>query len=573
MSDANRRLAGILAADVVGYSAMVGKDEPGTLARVRTLRTDLIEPVATTYGGRLFKTTGDGFLIAFASAVQALSCAIAIQERLNSEPEGLRLRIGVHQGEVVEEGDDLLGDGVIIAARLEPLAAPGGICISARVREDAAGKMALEVDDLGTPELKGIAGKIQVLRVRLGTVERPALPLPDKPSVAVLAFTNMSGDPEQEYFSDGIADDIITELSRSHSLFVIARNSSFTYKGRAVDVRQIARELGVRYVVEGGVRRSGTRVRVTAQLIDAGTGNHIWAERFDRALEDVFEVQDEITVAVVTAIQPVVSDAEQRRSLRKPPEALTAWEAYQRGLWHVRKADAEGNARARDFFQRSITIDPSFAPAYAATATSYITDGAVFAVRPFQEALELGVEWARKAVEFDSADAEAHAVLAWAVSANDRVDAFERATLALSLNPNSALAHYVKGGMLVFNDHSAEGRAALLTALRLSPHDSKSVIVQTVVGISYYFERDYDRALLSIQRALSLNPTYPLPRRWLAASLGQLGRADEAREALEDALRQSPRSFELYVRDCPPWFRPEDHGHMLDGLRKAGWQG
>ena len=258
MSEANRRLAGILAADVVGYSAMVGTDEPATLARVRTLRTDLIEPVAATHGGRLFKTTGDGFLIAFASAVQALRCAIAIQERLRSEPDGLRLRIGVHQGEVVAEGDDLLGDGVIIAARLEPLAEPGGICISARVREDAAGKMALEVDDLGTPELKNIAAKIQVFRVRLGMPERPALPLPDKPSIAVLAFTNMSGDPEQEYFSDGIADDIITELSRNRSLFVIARNSSFTYKGRAVDMRQVARELGVRYVLEGSVRRSGS---------------------------------------------------------------------------------------------------------------------------------------------------------------------------------------------------------------------------------------------------------------------------------------------------------------------------
>src|SRR5262249_50240028 len=241
MGDANRRLAGILAADVVGYSAMVGKDEPGTLARVRTLRTDLIEPLAANYGGRLFKPAGDGFLAAFASAVEALRCAVTIQERLNSEPAGLRLRIGVHQGEVVAEGDDLVGDGVIIAARLEPLAAPGGICISARVGEDAAGKMALEVDALGTPELKNIAAKVHVFRVRLGTAERPTLPLPDKPSIAVLAFINMSGDPEQEYFCDGIADDIITELSRIRWLFVIARNSSFTYKGRAIDIRHVAR--------------------------------------------------------------------------------------------------------------------------------------------------------------------------------------------------------------------------------------------------------------------------------------------------------------------------------------------
>jgi adenylate cyclase len=337
MDDANRRLAGILAADVVGYSAMVGTDEPATLARVRTLRTDIIDPVAAEHGGRLFKTTGDGFLAAFASAMQALRCAIAIQERLRAEPDGLRLRIGVHQGEVVAEGDDLLGDGVIIATRLEPLAEPGGICISGRVREDAAGKIALEVDDLGTPELKNIAAKVHVFRVRIGTPERPALPLPDKPSIAVLAFTNMSGDPEQEYFSDGIADDIITELSRNHSLFVIARNSSFTHRGRAVDIRQVARELGVRYVLEGSVRRGGERVRVNAQLIDAETGNHIWAERYDRDLAEMFAVQDEITLAVTRAIGTVVAVAEQRRALRRPHRSLTAWEAYQRGLWHLMK--------------------------------------------------------------------------------------------------------------------------------------------------------------------------------------------------------------------------------------------
>jgi len=304
MDDANRRLAGILAADVVGYSAMVGKDEPATLARVRTLRTDVIEPLAASYGGRLFKTTGDGFLAAFASAVQALRCAIAIQERLNSEHDGLRLRIGVHQGEVVAEGDDLLGDGVIIAARLEPLAEPGGVCISARVREDATGKMALEVDDLGTPELKNIAANVQVFRVRLGSAERPPLPLPDKlpppdkPSIAVLAFTNMSGDPEQEYFADGVADDIITELAHVRSLFVIARNSSFAYRGRAVDVRQIANELGVRYILGGSVRRGADSLRITAQLVDAETGSHLWAHRYDRPLHDLFVLQDEIALTV-----------------------------------------------------------------------------------------------------------------------------------------------------------------------------------------------------------------------------------------------------------------------------------
>ena len=281
MSAEKRRLAGILAADVVGYSAMVATDEPATLACVRALRAEIIEPAAAAHDGRLFKTMGDGFLLEFASAVQALRCAIAIQTTLNAQTDGLRLRIGVHQGEVVPEGDDLLGDGVIVAARLEPLAEPGGIVISSRVKEDAAGKMALEVDDLGEPELKNCAAKIRAYRVRLAAPAaapvQAVLALPDKPSVAVLPFQNMSGDPEQEYFADGMVEEIITALSRIRWLFVIARNSSFTYKGRAVDIKQVGRELGVRYVLEGSVRKGGDRVRITAQLIDAITGTHVWA--------------------------------------------------------------------------------------------------------------------------------------------------------------------------------------------------------------------------------------------------------------------------------------------------------
>src|SRR6478752_2788651 len=322
MGEVNRRLAGILAADVVGYSAMVGADEPGTLAHVRALRTDVIEPLAATHGGRLFKTTGDGFFVDFASAVQALRCAIAIQDKLRAQTDGLRLRIGVHQGEVVAEGDDLLGDGVIIAARLEPLAEPGGICISSRVREDAAGKMALEVDDLGEPELKNIAAKIRVLRVRLSAAERPPLPLPDKPSLVVLPFQNMSGDPEQEYSADGMVEEITTALARVGSLFVIARNSAFTYKGRAVDVRHVGRELGVRYVLEGSVRKAGSRVRITGELVEAATGTHRWADRFDGTLEHVFELQDRVAANVAGAIEPNLRAAEVVRAQRKPTGSL-----------------------------------------------------------------------------------------------------------------------------------------------------------------------------------------------------------------------------------------------------------
>ena len=329
MGEVNRRLAGILAANVVGYSAMVGADEPGTLARVRALRADVIEPFAATHGGRLFKTTGDGFFLEFASSVQALRSAIAIQESLRAQTNDLRLRIGIHQGEVVPEGDDLMGDGIIIAARLEPLAEPGGICISSRVREDASGKMALEVDDLGEPALKNIAAKIRVFRVRLSDAERPALPLPDKPSLVVLPFQNMSGEPEQEYFADGMVEEITTGLSRIRSLFVIARTSAFTYKGRAVDVRQVGRELGVRYVLEGSVRKAGSRVRITGQLVEAATGMHLWADRFDGTLEDVFDLQDQVTANVVAAIEPNLRNAEIRSEERRVgKECRSRWSPY-----------------------------------------------------------------------------------------------------------------------------------------------------------------------------------------------------------------------------------------------------
>src|SRR5215469_3248909 len=470
MDDANRRLAGILAADVVGYSAMIGKDEPGTLARVRALRTDLIEPLATEHGGRVFKTTGDGFLAEFASAVQALRCAVAVQERLNSEPDGLRLRIGVHQGEVVADGDDLLGDGVIIAARLEPLADPGGICISARVHEDAAGKMALEVDDLGTPELKNIAAKVQVFRVRLSPAERPAaLPLPDKPSIAVLAFTNMSGDPEQEYFADGIAEDIITALSRYPSLFVIARNSCFTYKGRAAEVRQVGRELGVRYVLEGSLRKAANRIRVTAQLVETETGKHVWAERYDRDLADIFAVQDEISEAVTIAIAPAIAEAERQRAMRKPPDNLDAWAAYQRGLWHLGNATANDYKLAENFFRQALDLDRNFPDSYCALATANLRS-ADYQGRGLPEALSSAEVLARRAVALDGADAEGRSRLANALyRQGDYEGGLAEAELALSISPNLADAHGERGAALIFSGRPKEGVTVSERCIRLDP--------------------------------------------------------------------------------------------------------
>jgi adenylate cyclase len=366
-----RRLAAILAADVSGYSRLIGADEEGTLARLKAHRNDLIDPKIAEDGGRLVKTTGDGLLVEFASVVDALRCATEIQaamtERNATVPADSRIefRIGIHQGDIVVEDGDIFGDGVNIAARLEGLAEPGGICVSARVQEDATGKLDLAFDDIGEQQLKNISRPVRVFRiapkrVAQASVLSAALTLPDKPSLAVLPFTNMSADPEQEFFADGIAEDVITALSRYPSLFVIARNSSFTYKGRAVDIKQVGRELGVHYLLEGSLRKAGSRVRVTAQLVEAETGKHVWAERYDRDLADIFSVQDEITEAVTIAIAPAIADAELHRAMRKPPGSLDAWASYQRGLWHMSRASAEDNALAETFFQQAIDLDPKF---------------------------------------------------------------------------------------------------------------------------------------------------------------------------------------------------------------------
>jgi adenylate cyclase len=359
-----RRLAAILAADVVGYSRLVGIDEEGTLAALKALRKSLIDPKITEHRGRIVKNTGDGALVEFASAVDAVRCAVEIQREMGDPtiiPQDRRIefRIGINIGDIVIEEGDIFGDGVNIAVRLESIAAPGGVCISEDVYRQVRGKFDATFEDIGEQKLKNIVQPVRVYRVRIGgsagasTGEHSAnLPLPDKPSIAVLAFQNMSGDAEQEYVADGIAEDIITALSKSRWLFVIARNSSFTYKGRAVDIKQIGRELGVRYVLEGSVRKSGNRVRITGQLVEAATGVHLWAERYDRDLTDIFAVQDEITESVASAIEPAMAQAERLRVSRKPPDSLVAWEAYHRGLWHFLKQEPSENDQAKIFFQR-----------------------------------------------------------------------------------------------------------------------------------------------------------------------------------------------------------------------------
>jgi adenylate cyclase len=471
--------------------------------------------------------------------------------------------------------------------RLQAECPSGSVCVSRAVREQVRGLADLAFEALGPLNLKNVARPIEafVLRADASTVNRSlelalvhgtggTLPLPDKPSIAVLAFTNMSSDPEQEYFSDGIADDIITELSRSRSLFVIARNSSFSYKGQAVDVRRIARELGVRYVLEGSVRRSGNRMRVVAQLIDAETGNHIWAERYDRDVSEVFTLQDEITAAVVTAIVPAVADAELRRVLRKPPESLGAWEAYQRGLWHSGKAKANDVVEGQHLFERAIYLDAGFAAAHVALSRVFFCQAVVFGTLEFDEGMRLAGEQAREAVALDPSDPEGQAHLAWwRVALGQGEQALEALSPAVAYNPNSTWANGVKGIILVSLGRRFDGRAALLTAMRLNPRDLSAAVFLGWVTNSYYLDGDYPRAVTAAHTVIERYPDYAVIYRWLAAALGQLDRRDEAREALQRAIELSPKSFELHVRSRPAWQRREDYEHSLDGLRKAGWQG
>jgi adenylate cyclase len=512
---------------------------------------------------------------------------VPVHDRDQPPDRAIRFRVGINIGDAIADGTDLHGDAVNVAARLQAECPPGGICVTRPVRDYMQGRLDLAFEQLGALNLKNIAQPTEAFVLRLeaaatapksferslihGTGE--ALPLPDRPSIAVLAFDNMSGDPDQEYFSDGIAEDIITDLSRSRSLFVIARNSSFSYRGHAVDVKQIARELGVRYVVEGSVRRSGNRIRVTAQLIDAETGNHIWAERYDRGVADVFAVQDEITTAVTTAIHPAVADAELRRVLRKPPESLGAWEAHQHGLWHVSKYNAADNEQAIEYFHRAIARDESFAPAYVALATAYHESGQSFALRPLDDAIRLAGMWAHRAAVIDPQDAEVQAALGSVEQISGRPDdARNCGSLALSINPNSPRANSFMGSLLLFNGQPAEGRNYILTALRLSPRDPRSGHFLNQIAVSYYYERNYAGAAEAARRTIGRYPDHPMPYRWLAAALGQLGQAEAAREALHGATSISPKVFDLFVRSRVPWHRPEDYEHMLDGLRKAGWQ-
>jgi TolB-like protein/class 3 adenylate cyclase len=483
---ATRRLAAILAADVAGYSRLIGADEEGTLNRLRSIRADLIDPKIAEHRGRIVKTTGDGLLVEFASVVNALRCATewqrSIAEHNTVVPQGDRIefRIGVHQGDIVVEDEDILGDGVNVAARLEALAEPGGICVSARVQEDAAGRLDLTFEDIGEQTLKNIARSVRVYQVRLAGMESkptaaptqstPTLAVPDKPSIAVLPFQNMSNDPDQEYFADGMVEEIITALSRIRWLFVIARNSSFSYKGQSPDVKQVGRELGVRYILEGSVRKGGNRVRITAQLIEAATGTHLWADRFDGSLEDVFDLQDKVAISIAGVIEPALQVAETRRSAERPTNDLTAYDLYLRARPIFLSSGKQGIIAALELLEQAIARDPNYGPALGLAAVCH-----THLVGTFPEDLEAnrrkGIDRAQHALRVagDDPGVLADAALTLGVFGEEIGAMTALVDRALGLNPSYARGWYVKALLNLWAGRLDDAIENIETSLRLSP--------------------------------------------------------------------------------------------------------
>jgi len=574
-----RRLAAILAADVVGYSRLMGVDEEGTLAALKSCRHELFDPKVAQYQGRIFKTTGDGALVEFASVVDAVRCALDIQrataERNTDIPEDRRIefRIGINIGDIIVDNDDVYGDGVNVAARIEPLAEPGAICLSDSAFQQIKGKLSLNATDMGEQQLKNIAQRIHVYGIHFdGQQTRAALSLPDKPSVAVLPFQNMSGDPEQEYFADGMVEDIITGLSRIKWLFVIARNSTFTYKGRAVDVKQVGRELGVRYVLEGSVRKAAGRVRVTGQLIDSSTGTHLWADRFEGTLEDIFDLQDKVTASVVGAIAPQLEAAEMERARRKPTESLDAYDYFLRGMASLYERNKEAITEALRLFYKAIELDPNFASAYGMAAWCYawrkINGWTSDRAQEIAETARL----ARRAAELGPDDAVALSRAAHAVGfvVGDINSSVTFADRALVLNPNLAGAWYASGWIRVWRgepevaiDHFAHG-------MRLSPLDPNMIGMQGGTAFAHFIAGRYDDASNWAQKGLWQQANYQTLLIIAPASDALGGRLAEARQALAHLRELNPELRVSNIKDWAPFSRPENLARLEDGLRKAG---
>jgi adenylate cyclase len=575
-----RRLAAILAADIAGYSRLMGADEVGTAQALREHR-GAADPLIGEHGGRIVKTTGDGLLIEFGSVVGAVECALGLQrlaaERNAGTPAERRMewRIGVHLGDVLIEGDDILGDGVNIAARLEGIAEPGGICISDDAFRQVRGKVEAEFADIGEQSLKNIVRPLHVYRVRSSSAARQAislpaaLPLPDKPSIAVLPFANLSGDPEQEYFADGMVEEIITALSRIRWLFVIARNSTFTYKGQPVDVKQVGRELGVRYVLEGSVRKAGNRVRISGQLIDAQTGAHLWADRFDGSLEDIFELQDRVASSVAGAIEPRLRFAEIDRARRKPTRSLDAYDLYMRAEAQGYKRTREGIAEAVRLLHTALELDPEYSLAMARIGSWRLFQRGRDWIAVAGPEVEEGVRLARQALAGARDDPQvlelAGAVLATLADENETgLTAIDQ---AIVLNPNLSLAFSHRA--LVLNRLGRHDAAivAAQQAVRLSPQDPTAYVSYQQLAIAHLADGRYDEALAWVERALGDNAGSPALRLKLSLC-GHLGRLEEARRLLREI--EPPPTIARNRIGWSRWGSAEFLARLIEGLRKAG---
>jgi adenylate cyclase len=576
-----RRLAAILVADVVGYTRLMGEDEAGTLAALKAHRAEFIEPKIAEHKGRLIKLMGDGALVEFASVIDALTCAAEVQsgmaERNQKAADGPRIifRIGVNLGDVIVEGDDLYGDGVNVAARLEGMAEPGGICISAKVYDEVKNKLTLAYVDLGEQKVKNVADPIRVYLIlperpaaerKSGADEIPALA--DKPSIAVLPFDNMSGDPEQEFFVDGITEDIITTLSKIPDLFVIARNSTFTYKGTAIDVKQVAEELGVRYLVEGSVRKAGMRVRITAQLIDATTGNHRWAERYDRDLSDIFALQDEMAREIVTAVDVELTEGEQIRVWREGAGDPVAYEHFSRGRDYFSRSTRKALDQARVELEKALALNPQFAAAHAYLGWTHAVAAWWRLSEDVDASRQAAREAADRALSLDEAQPDALVVKAYLhILTGEYEQALDAAERAASQNPNNADVHNVLAIVRNYSGDPEEALVASRHALRLSPRMSYNLLE---LGHAFCLLERYDEAIAPLRQLLADRPYWQSARALIVVALVGLDSIEEARKQAEEMLKISPGFSLNSWAEMHPYKNSADRKCYLDGLRRAG---
>ena len=621
--DFKRKLTAILSADVKGYSRLMGEDDEATVRTITAYR-EIITDVVQKYRGRVVDSPGDNILAEFASVIDAVSSGVAIQQELKTknadlpEERKMEFRIGVNLGDVIHEDERIYGDGVNVAARVESLADPGGVCVSGTVFDQIESKLPLGYEFLGEQSVKNISKPVRIYKaltdpeavgkvigeqrvaprrgqrvalavvtllllivgglliwrtafppVQVASVEKMAFPLPDKPSIAVLPFDNLSGDPEQEYFSDGLTEEIISSLSRVPKLFVIARNSTFTYKGKPVKVQQVSEELGVRYILEGSVRKGGNKIRITAQLIDALNGHHLWAEQYDRNLDDIFAVQDEITIKIITAMQVKLTKGEEVKAASKGTSNLDAYLKCLQANEYIHRLNPESNALGKQLAEEAIALDPEYAWAYYAQARSHMVDVWLGTSKSPKDSIAKAIELVQKAIVLNDTYAEAHGLLGFLFSMTKQHDkAVTEAEKAVALNPNSALAHFYLGKTLTFAGRWEESLPEYKIAIRLNPIPPNNHLWS--LGLSYAYTEQSEEAIKWCEKAVRQEPNDLLARMMMTVVYSLSGREEDARKEATEVLRLQPKfSLEKFEKKLT-YKKKADCERFLDSLRKAG---